>query len=251
MKHPPTTLWVGTSGYAYPEWKGAFYPADLSSKNMLRFYAERFLTTELNHTFYKMPSEQQLEAARAAVPEGFRFSVKVPASITHRKDAAMSVELLGVLVERLAALRERVGCLYFQLPATLPLDLPRLSAWLERLPHSKHAAVVAAIEMPHPSWHVEPVRRLLRARGAAWVLVDDVGAPPRPTLRNHDGLARSLESATVYLRLRRRSYAQATLAHWSRLLRAAAPAHAYVYFKHEDGARGPRLADRFLEAWRG
>ena len=51
-------IWIGTSGYSYPEWKGTFYPEDLSTSKMLGYYSERFSTVEINNTFYRLPSEK-------------------------------------------------------------------------------------------------------------------------------------------------------------------------------------------------
>ena len=51
-------IWIGTSGYNYPEWKGSFYPADLPAAKMLPYYAARFPTVEINYTFYRMPNEK-------------------------------------------------------------------------------------------------------------------------------------------------------------------------------------------------
>ena len=51
-------IWIGTSGYNYPEWKGSFYPSDLPAAKMLPYYAARFPTVEINYTFYRMPNEK-------------------------------------------------------------------------------------------------------------------------------------------------------------------------------------------------
>ena len=51
-------LWVGTSGYAYPEWRGSFYPEKMQTAKMLPYYAERFPTVEINYTFYRAPTEK-------------------------------------------------------------------------------------------------------------------------------------------------------------------------------------------------
>ena len=78
-------LYVGTSGYSYKEWKGSFYPEDLPAKEMLRYYAERFRTVEINNTFYRMPKASVLESWAEQVPESFRFVLKGPQRITHIK----------------------------------------------------------------------------------------------------------------------------------------------------------------------
>ena len=76
-------IWVGTSGYNYPEWKGSFYPADLAAAKMLPYYAARFPTVEINYTFYRMPSEKLLAGWTKQVPGNFKFTLKAPRRITH------------------------------------------------------------------------------------------------------------------------------------------------------------------------
>ncbi|MGH8606215.1 MAG: DUF72 domain-containing protein, partial [Gammaproteobacteria bacterium] len=76
---------VGTSGYSYPEWKGNFYPKKIAPKDMLRWYAERFQTVEINNTFYRMPTEGLLRGWAEQVPEHFSFVLKAPRRITHDK----------------------------------------------------------------------------------------------------------------------------------------------------------------------
>ena len=76
---------VGTSGYAYKEWKGKFYPEKISPKAMLRFYSGRLNTVEINNTFYRMPKESVLTSWAEQVPGDFVFAVKAPQVITHLK----------------------------------------------------------------------------------------------------------------------------------------------------------------------
>ena len=79
---------VGTSGYNYPEWKGAFYPAGLPAARMLRFYAERFDTVEINYTFYRMPTPALAARWAEATPDRFVFTLKAPGRITHQRRLA-------------------------------------------------------------------------------------------------------------------------------------------------------------------
>ena len=76
-------LWVGTSGFQYPEWRGSFYPEKLSTLKMLPYYAEHFPTTEMNYTFRRMPTVQILERWVMATPLEFKFSLKTPQEVTH------------------------------------------------------------------------------------------------------------------------------------------------------------------------
>src|SRR6266568_2995354 len=76
-------LFVGTSGFAYKEWKPEFYPADLKAADMLSFYARRFNSVEINNTFYRAPTENQLTTWAEQTPEDFTFTLKAPQKITH------------------------------------------------------------------------------------------------------------------------------------------------------------------------
>ena len=76
-------VWVGTSGYNYPEWKGSFYPADLAAKKMLPYYAARFPTVEINYTFYRMPTEKLVAGWAEQVPSPYQFTLKALRRITH------------------------------------------------------------------------------------------------------------------------------------------------------------------------
>ena len=76
-------IWIGTSGYNYPEWKGVFYPADLASAKMLPFYAERLSTVEINYTFYRIPNEKIVAGWDRQTPERFKLTLKAPRRITH------------------------------------------------------------------------------------------------------------------------------------------------------------------------
>src|SRR5215217_3505392 len=75
-KVPAMTLYVGTSGFSYKEWKGSFYPENISAGEMLSYYAARLPAVELNNTYYRLPPRSTVESWRAQVPENFQFSVK-------------------------------------------------------------------------------------------------------------------------------------------------------------------------------
>ena len=76
---------VGTSGWSYREWVGAFYPPRTGPARMLGFYSRRFPTVEAHNTFRRRPRPDTLERWRAEVPEGFRFAPKAHVAVTHQK----------------------------------------------------------------------------------------------------------------------------------------------------------------------
>lgn len=227
-------LWVGTSGFAYREWKGSFYPDDLPDDEMLRWYGKRLPAVEINNSFYRMPRWEVLEGWASRVPDGFRFVLKASRRITHFKRLVDTEEEVGYLVRTASALRDRAGAILYQLPPNLPADLERLERFLAALPNPRRSA----FEFRHPSWTAEEVDELLRACGAARC-VADVDDAPEPEL--------SVTADWGYMRLRRASYEDADLARWAERLFASSLQGAYVFFKHEDAGEGPRLAARFLE----
>src|SRR3954469_20077875 len=123
-------LYVGTSGYAYKEWKGTFYPEDLPDKQMLKFYGERFRSVEINNTFYRMPKTSVMEAWAAEVPADFRFVIKASRRITHIKRLKDAAEPMSYLLKAVEALKDRAGPLLFQTPPNLKKDAARLREFL-------------------------------------------------------------------------------------------------------------------------
>lgn len=127
-------LYVGTSGYAYKEWKGSFYPEDLPAKRMLHYYGEHFRCVEINNTFYRMPTAALLQAWAGEVPADFRFVLKASQRITHQHRLVDADEEVGYLLDVAGMLEQRLGALLFQLPPNLKKDVARLDAFLALLP---------------------------------------------------------------------------------------------------------------------
>jgi len=226
-------LWVGTSGFSYDEWTGAFYPVDLPARERLAFYAQRLPAVEINNTFYRMPGARLLEGWAAQVSPEFRFAIKAPRRITHVKRLKDVGEDTAYLLSVVAALGPRLGCLLFQLPPNLRADLDRLDAFLALLPEGTRAA----FEFRHPSWLEAGVADRLSARGLALVGMESDDSPA-PEVTAGPGWG--------YLRLRRASYERADLAAWLARLARSSWAEAFVFFKHEDAAAGPRFAADLL-----
>jgi len=225
---------AGTSGYSYKEWLGSFYPPKLPASKMLAHYATQLPVVEINNTFYQQPKASLLESWRQQVPPHFRFVIKASRRITHIRRLGDVEPETRYLLETLSALGEQLGAILFQLPPYMRADVPRLEAFLQLLP----AGTCAAFEFRHPSWDDDAVRAALAAHGCALCAADtDEGEEP--------ALART--APFIYLRLRREHYDDAALGRWLDRLHAGQWERAYVFFKHEDGAVGPRMAARFLE----
>ncbi len=226
-------LYVGTSGYSYPEWKGTFYPEDMPEKKMLRFYAERFGSVEINNTFYRMPKASVLQAWAAEVPANFKFVLKAPQRITHFQRLKAAEDNVAYFARTAATLNDRLGPLLFQLPPYLKKDVPRLRDFLPLLGKDQ-----AAFEFRHQSWFDAEIFELLRAHKAVLCIAEadnDLQVPFEST------------ADWGYLRLRRPDYGDAELKSWVTRVRQEKWKDAFVFFKHEEAGKGPAMAKRFLE----
>jgi uncharacterized protein YecE (DUF72 family) len=128
---------VGTSGWSYPSWRPGFYPADLQQTDFLPYYAERFDTVELNVTGYRLPSADQFRRWAEAVPDGFRFAVKLPLTRLDR---------VTTFLERALALGDRLG------PVRVLVEAPRDDGAVSFVTGSVPDGVELAWDVRHPSW---------------------------------------------------------------------------------------------------
>jgi len=228
-------LFAGTSGFAYKEWKGSFYPEKQPASGMLAYYAGVFGAVEINNTFYRMPSPALLSGWTAQTPATFRFALKAPQQITHRLRLKDAAEPAREFVRRSEALGATRGPLLFQLPPHLKADLSRLGDFLAALP----GGIEPAFEFRHPSWFHDDTWALLRAHGAALCIAqtDELDTPLVAT------------APFGYARLRREEYSAGDLTAWAERLRAVEGwQRVYVFLKHDEAGRAPELARAFLDA---
>jgi uncharacterized protein YecE (DUF72 family) len=209
---------VGTSGYAFKEWKGPFYPADLADDGMLGFYATRFPTVEINNTFE------------------FTFAIKASQRITHHaRLKPEAAELVAYLLRTTSVLEGKLGPILFQLPPNLKKDIDRLRAFLAVLPNNRRFTM----EFRHISWFDDDVVAALRERDVA-LCVSEQAEFQSPVLAT---------ATWGYLRLHRFDYDAAALAEWAKRVAAQSWTEAYVFFKHDHTAgSGPPAVDTFLKA---
>src|ERR1041384_3890380 len=198
-------LHAGTSGFAFKEWKGSFYPQDLKDDGMLGFYASKFPTVEINNTFYQLPKENVLREWAARVPETFTFGLKASRRITHfTRLKPESADVVDYMLKTTSVLGDRLGPILFQLPPNLKKDIDRLRAFADRLPKERKYAV----EFRHESWFDDETFAALRERDIAHAIIeqDVLQAPVVST------------SSWGYVRLHRLDYDAARLAEWARIV---------------------------------
>jgi uncharacterized protein YecE (DUF72 family) len=230
-------LFAGTSGFSYPAWKPAFYPAKVPSKKFLEYYATRLNSVEANYTFRRLASASVLNGWLAATPPGFQFACKAHQNLTHimkMKDAEAFTELFLKSLEPLRAAR-RLGPVLFQFAPTFKCDLARLDAYLPLLPND----IRFAFEFRHASWLTQAVYDRLAARNMALCLAES----------DRLAIPEVLTADFCYFRLRKGDYpaeARHDIAARVRQLLAASR-DAYVYFKHEEDPNGALWAEELLK----
>ncbi len=227
-------IWVGTSGYNYPEWKGSFYPGDLPAAKMLPYYAARFPTVEINYTFYRMPTEKLVSGWAAQTPSPYKLTLKAPRRITHDNRLKNVGSLVSGFCQVAGTLGDKLGTLLFQLPPNLKKDLAVFDAFLAELPPK----VRAAFEFRHLSWLDEEIFSRLASRNLALCVADSekLSTPVRVT------------ADYAYFRLRDEGYTRDDVSRWAETIarETASCRDVYVYFKHEEEGKGPDFARQLM-----
>jgi uncharacterized protein YecE (DUF72 family) len=227
-------IFVGTSGFGYKQWKGKFYPDKISPQEMLRFYSRRFAAVEINNTFYHMPTEPVLTSWAEQVPDYFVFALKAPQVITHLKRLRNVGEETGYFFRMLSVLEKKLGPVLFQFPKSFRGNRPALENFLALIPGS----ISCAFDFRSPSWLDSEILDLLRGKGCSLCTTDADENPPDEIIKT---------APWGYLRLRRSAYTDADLSKWLERILAQKWEKAFIFFKHEEEAKGPEMARRFRE----
>ncbi len=232
-------LRVGTSGWQYRDWRGAFYPPRLATGHWLEHYAATFPTVEANSPFYRLPARTTFEQWAERTPTGFTFAVKASRYLTHVRRLLEPADPVDTLLDRARGLGPKLGPVLLQLPPTMRVDVGRLDATLAAFPRT----VRVVVEPRHDSWHLDAVYDTLAARDAALCLWDRRGqrGPTVRTaswcyLRLHEGRTRTPPG---YGRQALDSWVQRLVTVWGR------DVDGYVYFNNDAGAHAVRDARTF------
>jgi uncharacterized protein YecE (DUF72 family) len=232
---------IGTSGWNYSHWRGAFYPADLPRSRWQSYYMARFNTVEVNNTFYRLPEKQTFAKWKQEAEEGFIFSVKASRYITHMKKLKDPEEPAANFLEHAGGLGEKLGPVLFQLPPQWKANPGRLDAFLGAIP----AGFRYAFEFRDNTWWDPEIYELLTSRGAAFCIFD------------LEGRLSPLEVTAdfVYVRLHgpgsayQGDYSDRTLSEWAGRFRGwlEAGIEVYCYFDNDENGYAAKNALRIKE----
>jgi uncharacterized protein YecE (DUF72 family) len=230
-------IYAGTSGWAYASWKPKFYPAKLSSKKFLEYYASRLNSVEVNYTFRSIPTEKLLAGWIEATPSDFKFAIKAHQRITHFKRLRDAAGVTAEFLDSLQPLRKakKMAPVLFQLRGDFKCDVPLLKDFLKGLPRGTQAA----FEFRNVAWFCDEVYDVLRKANVALCQAesDDIETPDVVT------------ADFSYLRLRKESYsAKAREVIAEKAVGQAQKGEVFAYFKHEDTPEGALYAEDLLKA---
>lgn len=161
-------FFVGTSGWTYPDWQGVFYPEDWPKSRWFEYYVKKFATVEINATFYRSFKDQTYHKWRDQAPGEFRYVLKAPRFITHRKHLKGAEEQIKKFWRSASLLENRLGLILLQLAPSTKYDPARL----------KHALLAfgdpgkIAVEFRHKKWYIEEIRDLLKEVGSVFCTAD-------------------------------------------------------------------------------
>lgn len=159
---------VGTSGWHYKHWIGAFYPEGTSPSRQFAEYIKSFDTVELNNSFYHLPAKSTFEKWKADSPANFLFAVKASRYITHMKKLLAPRDALSTFLAHAAALGDKFGPVLFQLPPGWNINTVRLKAFLKLLPADHRYT----FEFRNTTWYDPSVYELLRAHNVAFCIYE-------------------------------------------------------------------------------
>lgn len=174
-----TKVYVGTSGWVYPDWTGKFYPADLAQRKWLEYYSQHFKTVEVNATFYRQMKQSTFENWVKTVPFDFIFSVKASRFITHIKRLKPADDSLVRFIESVSFLDKKLGPILFQLPPRLKIDTKKLEIFFSEL-RAQNLRLKAAFEFRDRSWFDDAIYQILKKHNAALVISESGGHPTSP-----------------------------------------------------------------------
>lgn len=241
--------YLGTMGFGYDDWQGAFYPEQMAARNYLGHYALHFNAVEIDTTFYGAPNIETIQRWYHTTPDGFQFALKTPRQITHEKSLIdVQLEMLD-FIETVRGLEEKLGVILLQMPPSFASNnLNALAAFLEHLPKDARYA----LEFRHPSWYSaqDEVGKLLAQYKTAWAATEYPGLPRRTPLTTDFMYIRWIGQHGAYDRHdHERVDKSAELEAWHEhiLGRAVEAASLYGFFNNDYAGHAPATCNRFKE----
>lgn len=231
---------IGTSGWNYDHWKGVFYPEDIAKKNWFDYYVNFFPSVEINYSFYRWPKEKTLSKWVENAPSGFKYTLKAPRIITHRKRLHDTETKVREFYDLTKKLKRHTGCHLFQLPPSFgktERNLNRLKEFLDSLDSRKDNAV----EFRDNSWWDDEIYELFEDYKVTYCTVSGLGMPDDVVVT----------SDTAYFRFHGSDYStkytDLQLSEWAHKMKNQKCKRIYAYFNNDFAGYAPANAKKLME----
>ncbi len=242
----PGKIRIGTSGFAYKDWLGNFFPQFLPAADFLQYYSSRFSTVEIDSTYYRIPSPSTVIRWAKVTPDSFLFAAKFPQTVTHEGDLSSRLENAGIFIDVMAQLGCKLGPLLLQFPYSFKPDQESILVKLvESLPENRRFAV----ELRNKTWLDCPhLFDLLRNKNVAFCLIDHPWMPRLDMLTADFSYFRFLGDRTKietdfsYVRLDRSK----EMEHWAEVIErySSQGVTNFAYFNNHYSGHAPTTAEK-------
>lgn len=221
--------YIGCSGYYYKHWIGIFYPEDLSKQKWLPYYAEHFRTVEINSSFYHMPLDSSVINWYNITPSDFVFTLKGYRYITHLKKLIIDRSVLQLLTDfqrKAYLLKEKLGCILWQLPAIVKVNVQKLDDFCKIL----DTRIPQVFEFRHHSWFIPEVFSVLKTYNCSICMLSAPGNLPEMVYAT---------SGVAYLRFHGKNgwyddnYSNEQLDKWAEMLKSLKVSKLFAYFNND------------------
>ncbi len=233
---------IGCSGFHYDDWKGKFYPEDLSKKEWLGYYADYFQTVEINNSFYGLPSTKTLKNWHSQTPRHFKFTMKGSRYITHTKKLVNDEkvhEAVKKFYDRVEVLHGKLGCILWQLPGNLHRNDEKLENFCSIL----DSDFKNIIEFRHESWFDEEVYQIMKKHETGFCIISAPDNLPETA---------AVTTKTAYVRFHGKDdwynydYSNSELKNWAEKIADLSAERVYCYFNNDVEAKAVKNA-KFLQ----
>jgi uncharacterized protein YecE (DUF72 family) len=157
-------IWLGAMSWQEKDWVGPFYPVGTAPKAMLAQYGRSLPTVEVDATYYGRPRASTIEEWARAVPDEFRFALKVPSEVTHRRRFRDAAEPFRFFVERVRGLGRKLGPILLQCPPDFGPSAANRSRLFEFLETQLPDDVAVALELRDHGWFDDSLFALAREK---------------------------------------------------------------------------------------
>lgn len=243
-------LYIGTSGFAYPEWKArngtkgkpgkpGFYPPAVPKRRFLEHYSSQLTACEINATFYRLQSESTFTKWGAATSDSFKFATKAHRGLTHARGGIAPEQrrsLLERFLKSISQLGPRLGAVLWQFPPRKERDDLSLEKLLAMLPTD----IPHAFEFRHDSWDAPAIRARIADSGGTVCVSEVEGDVPAALAPGPIG----------YVRLRSERYTEDARRQWLKMLQhEAMDRDVFAFTKHEGIPAGDPFGGVGLAQW--